>query len=78
MGKTRRGKELVSTMVTMTQNLGIDCVAEGIETDEQLDELNRMMCPHGQGFLVSRPLEENAAEAVFAGGLIMDETVRST
>lgn len=70
MSKSQRGQELVSSMISMAQKLGIDCIAEGIETREQLQELDRMMCPHGQGFLLSRPLQEDSAEKIYANGLV--------
>jgi len=37
-------------------------VAEGIESDEQARELERLGCTHAQGFLFSRPLSARAAE----------------
>jgi predicted signal transduction protein with EAL and GGDEF domain len=37
-------------------------VAEGIETDEQAYELERLGCTHAQGFLFSRPLAIKAVE----------------
>ena len=37
-------------------------VAEGIESDVQAHELERLGCTHAQGFLFSRPLSRQAAE----------------
>ena len=39
-------------------------VAEGIETDIQAHELERLGCTHAQGYLFSRPLSAKAAEAL--------------
>jgi EAL domain-containing protein (putative c-di-GMP-specific phosphodiesterase class I) len=47
---------LVETMITMAQKLGIQCLAEGIETEAQLGFLCKHGCPLGQGYLYSRPL----------------------
>jgi diguanylate cyclase (GGDEF)-like protein/PAS domain S-box-containing protein len=47
---------LVETMITMAQKLGIQCLAEGIETEAQLGFLRKHGCPFGQGYLYSRPL----------------------
>ena len=47
---------LVETMVTMAAKLGIQCLAEGIETEEQLAFLRDHGCQFGQGYLYSRPL----------------------
>ena len=41
-------------------------VAEGIETELQARELERLGCTHAQGFLFSRPLSAKAAEEVIA------------
>lgn len=50
-------KELVRTILVLAQNLGKDAVAEGIETPDQLRQLEQMGCRYGQGFLLAQPLE---------------------
>ena len=47
---------LVETMITLSQKLGLQCLAEGIETEAQLQFLLNLGCPLGQGYLFSRPL----------------------
>jgi diguanylate cyclase (GGDEF)-like protein/PAS domain S-box-containing protein len=47
---------LVETMITLSQKLGLQCLAEGIETEAQLAFLRNLGCPLGQGYLFSRPL----------------------
>jgi EAL domain-containing protein (putative c-di-GMP-specific phosphodiesterase class I) len=47
---------LVETMITMAAKLGIQCLAEGIETEAQLGFLREHGCQIGQGYLYSRPL----------------------
>ncbi|MBA4357217.1 MAG: hypothetical protein C0405_05780, partial [Desulfovibrio sp.] len=42
-------------------NLGLDVVAEGIETEGQRDFLAEISCECGQGYLFSRPLPEDRA-----------------
>ncbi|HSA99916.1 MAG TPA: EAL domain-containing protein, partial [Anaerolineales bacterium] len=64
MGKGRKGTELIRAIVSMTRELDMEATAEGIETDEQLSELKGLLCSFGQGFLLSRPLDKEAAEAV--------------
>ncbi|MGH9009502.1 MAG: EAL domain-containing protein [Acidimicrobiia bacterium] len=56
-------RAVVAAVVELARTLGVATVAEGIETPEQLEELRRLGCTHGQGYLFSRPVE--AAE--FAG-----------
>ncbi len=66
IGKSRRGVELIRAIVSMARELGMEAIAEGIETDEQLDELRNLSCDLGQGFLLSRPLNKDAAEGLLA------------
>lgn len=47
---------LVSTIITMAQNLGLNVIAEGVETKEQLALLKERGCDQFQGYLYSRPL----------------------
>ena len=42
----------------IARNLGLECVAEGIETPEQLEHLKALGCEFGQGYLLGRPLVE--------------------
>jgi EAL domain-containing protein (putative c-di-GMP-specific phosphodiesterase class I) len=74
MGKDRKGTELIRAIVSMTRELDIEATAEGIETSEQLNELKSLLCAFGQGFLLSKPLDKDAAEKVLAKR--EDETIR--
>jgi diguanylate cyclase (GGDEF)-like protein/PAS domain S-box-containing protein len=58
---------LVETMITMAQKLGIQCLAEGIETEEQLRFLREIGCPLGQGYLYARPLPTARFNALITG-----------
>jgi EAL domain-containing protein (putative c-di-GMP-specific phosphodiesterase class I) len=40
----------------MAEGLGMEAVAEGIETHEQRRLLQELGCRHGQGYLFARPL----------------------
>jgi EAL domain-containing protein (putative c-di-GMP-specific phosphodiesterase class I) len=42
-------------MIELARSLGMDTVAEGVETAEQLDFLIQQGCPRAQGFLLARP-----------------------
>jgi len=48
--------QIVKTIVTLAGNLGMQVVAEGVETEEQLEQLRLLKCQYGQGFLFSKPL----------------------
>lgn len=47
---------ITSAVIAMAHKLSMQVVAEGIETQEQLDFLIENSCDHGQGYLLSRPL----------------------
>jgi diguanylate cyclase (GGDEF)-like protein len=64
IGKSRRGVELIRAIVSMARELGMEAIAEGIETGEQLDQLKELSCNLGQGFLLSRPLDREATEKI--------------
>ena len=49
----------VRTIVELGRSLGVDTVAEGVETEEQLQQVRKTGCDFAQGFLFSRPLAGN-------------------
>lgn len=59
---------LVRTIVLMAQELGLQVIAEGIETHEQLTQLLEMGCGLGQGFHLFRPKGNLEIEGLFSGG----------
>jgi diguanylate cyclase (GGDEF)-like protein len=56
---TDRSLDIVKAIVNLAHNLGLDVVAEGLETKEQLLMLQSLKCEYGQGYFFSKPLEEN-------------------
>ncbi len=50
-------------MVRLSIELGLDCVVEGVETLEQYQMLREIGCRRLQGYLFSRPLPADEAEA---------------
>jgi diguanylate cyclase (GGDEF)-like protein/PAS domain S-box-containing protein len=56
--------EIVRTIVMLAQNLGMDVVAEGVETKEQLALLRKLGCENGQGYFFSRPVSVGGAEKI--------------
>ncbi len=58
---------IVRTIVSLAHNLGLDVVAEGIETERQRRFLAEIDCEFGQGYLFSPPIpEEQATELLKA------------
>jgi len=53
---------IVESILALARTLNTSVVAEGIESDEQASELERLGCTHAQGYLFSRPLARGAVE----------------
>lgn len=53
---------IVETIISMAGHLGMSVVAEGVETQDQLNFLNRSGCDSYQGYYFSRPLDVKAFE----------------
>src|SRR6185295_1329488 len=58
---------LVATQIAMAHGLGLGVVAEGVETEAQLDYLRLAGCGQVQGYLISHPLPALEIRAVLAG-----------
>jgi diguanylate cyclase (GGDEF)-like protein len=67
MSGRRQNMEIVRTIVALAHNLGMAVVAEGVETDAQLQGLRELGCDYAQGFLFSPAVEAHAAEALLSG-----------
>ncbi|MEO1132106.1 MAG: EAL domain-containing protein [Cyanobacteria bacterium J06639_1] len=63
MDDNPESRDLVEVMLTIAQKMGIDAIAEGIETPYQLARLQQLGCQYGQGFYLSRPLPADAVIA---------------
>lgn len=48
---------IVASLISLAHNLNVRCIAEGVETVEQLARLQELGCDFAQGFLFSRPLD---------------------
>jgi diguanylate cyclase (GGDEF)-like protein len=55
------GVAIVEGLVLIAGKLGIRVVAEGVETEAQLEQLSKLGCNIGQGYLFSRAVDRNAA-----------------
>ena len=60
---------IVQAVIALAHGLGIDVVAEGIETAGQLARLRELVCDRGQGFYYARPQPPEALAALLAGGV---------
>jgi diguanylate cyclase (GGDEF)-like protein/PAS domain S-box-containing protein len=63
-----RGRVVVEAILMVARQIGIEVVAEGIETEAQLDQLRELGCDVGQGFLFARPMSPDAFADLLRGG----------
>jgi diguanylate cyclase (GGDEF)-like protein len=60
--------EIVRSVLNLAHSLGIEAIAEGIETAQQLAQLKELGCEYGQGYFFFKPLDDKTAEQLFATG----------
>jgi EAL domain-containing protein (putative c-di-GMP-specific phosphodiesterase class I)/GGDEF domain-containing protein len=53
-----RGRKIISHTISMSQDIGLDIIAEGVETREQAQFLHECGCDAAQGFYYSRPISQ--------------------
>ena len=76
--------ELVRTILSLAWNLGMDVVAEGIETKKHLAQLRLLKCDYGQGYFFAKPLPNKAStqllSQIWSGGhlQLLEETAIPT
>jgi EAL domain-containing protein (putative c-di-GMP-specific phosphodiesterase class I) len=58
----------VRTIKLLAQNLGMKVIAEGVETEGQLEVLRSLQCDYAQGFFFSPSVEASEAESFLAAG----------
>jgi EAL domain-containing protein (putative c-di-GMP-specific phosphodiesterase class I) len=67
IGKTDQKGEIVGTIATLAHNLGMEVIAEGVETALQLSQVKALACESAQGFYFSRPMPgQDAAKLIQA------------
>ena len=66
MQEGKRNHQIVETIATLSAQLELDAIAEGIETQQQLELLQQLGYKFGQGYLFSKPLSLEDAEALLA------------
>ncbi len=64
-------RAIVDTVIKLAHSLDMSVVAEGIEEEEQAQELTRLGCETGQGYLFSRPVRSHDIEALLDSAINM-------
>ena len=70
---TDNDNAIVRTISTLARNLGMEVIAEGIETEEQYQQLRMLGCEYGQGFLFSQPVHSEVVLHLLAQDAHRDE-----
>ena len=63
----RASAAIVDSTVMMAHRMGLEVIAEGVETLEQVDFLRQIGCDLAQGYIFSRPIPQSALSSVLAG-----------
>lgn len=63
-GKDHADKEIVTAIINLSERLGLNVVAEGVETRSQLELLRALNCGFAQGYYFSRPIAAVQAMAL--------------
>ncbi len=64
LGSSPESIALCEAIIVMAHKLNMKVIAEGIETEEQLDLLKQIDCDYGQGYLFSQPIPAEAFKAL--------------
>jgi len=62
VGENGEDSEILQTIISLAKNLKMRVIAEGIETESQLNILKNLGCDYGQGYLMSKPLPKDVME----------------
>jgi diguanylate cyclase (GGDEF)-like protein len=57
---------ILRAIIALAHDLAIDVIAEGVETEQQLQVLKRLHCPQAQGYLLARPAPHAEARDLLA------------
>jgi len=66
MDEDEKSTAIIKTILLLGENLGIEVVAEGIETEYQLELLRSLGCRLAQGYIFSQPVDAASAFALLA------------
>ena len=56
--ESSRGRKIISHTISMSRDIGLDIIAEGVETPEQASFLSDCGCDSAQGFYYSKPITQ--------------------
>jgi EAL domain-containing protein (putative c-di-GMP-specific phosphodiesterase class I) len=66
MEANHRNSDIVETIITLSNRLGLAAIAEGVETQAQFEHLQNLGCELAQGYWLAKPLPAAIAETLLA------------
>ena len=66
--------KLVDAILRLGSSLSVETIAEGVETDENVEWLSRQGCSYGQGFLFGRAMPKRDVEAYLTQSRLIDDS----
>ena len=66
MAEDAGNEAVVQTILILAGHLGMNVIAEGVETSEQLNLLRTFQCEYGQGYFFSPPVNSQTASILIA------------
>jgi len=75
LGRSKEGQVFFQAIVSMAHALGMEVVAEGVETHEQLQILRALGCNEVQGYLVARPMAADAIGPLLARRYLFEDAL---
>jgi diguanylate cyclase (GGDEF)-like protein len=70
IGKHGKNIEIIRAIIALAKSLDMCTIAEGVETQEQLDQIRELNCDFCQGYLFSKPLSAEAARDLLIDGIV--------
>lgn len=64
---TERDEKVLKRIITIAKDIGFDIIAEGVEREEQLENLTGLGCDNIQGFYYAKPLPKEEFETYIGG-----------
>jgi len=70
LGMEQEGTAIVEAIIGMARALSLEVIAEGVESEVQLSELQRLRCDYGQGHLFQAAMPEREVSRLIAEGAL--------
>jgi len=71
--ESEKDKAITKVIINLAKNLGLKVIAEGVETEKQLDFLYRKRCDEVQGFYYFRPMPAESVEMALRNEVMLQE-----